>query len=85
MENNIKFLLVAANQNAINVAKRLGIPTESAITFKQEEVYINNVMNNVPYEEDYPYEDNYYQNITDADEIYGDYDYIFIPFTFGFF
>ena len=37
----------------------------------------NNIINNDPYEEDY-----YYQNITDADEIYGDYDYIFIPFTF---
>ena len=46
--------------------------------------YDNNVVNNIPYEEEYPYDDNYlYQNITNADEIYDDdYDYIFIPFTF---
>ena len=41
----------------------------------------NNVIHNDPYNNPYE-EDYYYQNITDADEIYGDYDYIFIPFTF---
>ena len=44
----------------------------------------NNVIHNDPYNPyNNPYEeDYYYQNITDTDEIYDDYDYIFIPFTF---
>ena len=44
----------------------------------------NNVIHNDPYNPyNNPYEeDYYYQNITDTDEIYDYYDYIFIPFTF---
>ena len=41
----------------------------------------NNVIHNDPYNNPYE-EDYYYQNITDADEIYDDYNYIFIPFIF---
>ena len=43
--------------------------------------YDNNIIHNDPYNNPYE-EDYYYQNITDTDEIYDYYDYIFIPFTF---
>ena len=43
-DNKIEISLMAANQNALEIATQLGIPTECAITFTQDDEYISEVM-----------------------------------------